>query len=44
MNMKRTCFHENTTCPGYSGNTDEQLTCEFPQFIGAGYRVKMLNN
>jgi len=32
--MKRTCYQKNTTCPGLSGNSFEQTTCEF-------HRVKM---
>jgi len=39
--MKRTCLQINTNCPDFSGNNDEQTTCEFPPFIGAGYRVKL---
>ena len=27
--MKRTCLRKGTTCPDYSGNTDEQIACEF---------------
>ena len=34
MVMKRTCLQINTTCPDFSENNNEQITCEF-------HRVKM---